>query len=526
MRAGPKALPPATKLPRMRAQTPSSRVVSFCRRFLTHVKGPHAGRPFVLARWQVNGIVRPLFDTLLPDGRRQYRECYVTMPRKNGKSTLGAALALYLLYADGEPGAEIVSAAADTDQARIVFDVARSMVEASGPLKDMTQVYQRELVVPATGSRYRVISAEAGTKHGMNLSGAIVDELHVWDARELYDVLSTSFGARSQPLMAVLTTAGDDEHGICAEVHRRAELVRDGVIENSILLPVIYAAPEEADWQDEAVWRACNPALGSFRFLEEMREKAREAKEIQARESSFRRLYLNQWGAEAAIRWIPLPAWDACRADPPAPRRERVYLGVDLSATTDLTALIVLRPDQDGGMTILASEFWCPEKNMDARARKDRVPYPLWAEQGYLKPTPGNSVDYSYVEARIHALMGEHDVVEVAFDPWNARDAMARLQRDNVPIVAVPQTMANLTSASKTLETLVLQRKLRHDGHPIMRFCVRNVLPDVDGNGNMKPSKKESPERIDGVSALVTALARAIVDEGGSVYERRGLRDL
>jgi phage terminase large subunit-like protein len=531
VKAGPKALPPATKLPWLRSKTPSARVVEFCRRFLTHVKGSRAGTPLMLARWQVDGIIRPLFDTRLPDGRRQYRTCYVTMPRKQGKSTLGAAAALYLLYADGERGGEIVSAAADTDQAAIVFDVAASMVQASPALRDLTQIYRRELVVPSTGSRYRVISAEAGTKHGMNLSAAVCDELHVWTSRELYDVLTTSTGAREQPLLVILTTAGDDEHGICAEVHRHAERVRDGIIADPTLLPIIYAAPEDADPWDEDVWRACNPALGTFRSLDEMSAAARHAKEVPGREASFRRFYLNQWGTASEARWLPMDRWDACATpvDRAALRGRRCIVGVDLSTTTDLSALVALFPDAAGGYDVLA-DFFVPHDYLAVRARTDRVPYPLWVQQGHLTATPGNVIDYAVIERRLHDLVevDGFDVVAVAVDPWNAKGLIAKLQGDGVPAVEVGQTMANLSGAAKELERLVLARQLRHGGHPVLRWCASNVVVDTDANGNIRPSKRRSGERmrIDGISALVTGLARAsvAVDTTSSVYDERDMR--
>jgi phage terminase large subunit-like protein len=291
----------------LRATSSSGQFLEFCRRFLVHVKGPKTGQPLELAPWQIKRVVRPLFDTVLPDKRRQYRVCYLTCPRKQGKSTLGAAIALYLLYADGEGGAEIISAASSADQAAIIFDTASSMVQRSPALRDMTMIYRRELRVPSLGASYRVISAEAGTAHGLNLHGAVIDELHVWPERELYDALMTSTGGRSQPLVFIATTAGDNEHSICAEVHRHAEQVRDGVVEDPQLLPVIYAAPDDADWTDENVWRACNPALGDFRSWEEMRAFARQAKDVPGQESPFRRLYLNQWGTAAAVRWPPCP---------------------------------------------------------------------------------------------------------------------------------------------------------------------------------------------------------------------------
>jgi phage terminase large subunit-like protein len=536
MRAGPKAEPRTSKLPALRSKTPARRVEEFARRFLTHVKGEWAGRPFLFTAWQRRDILEPVFNTLV-DGRRQYRTVYITCPRKQGKTTVGAALALYMLYADGEPGAEIVSAAASRDQAAICFTIARQMVEASPALRDMTQVFQRELVVPSTGSRYRVIPADAPTAHGFNLSGAIIDELHAHHDRRLYDALTTATGARRQPLTVILTTAGTDEHSIAAEVQRYAEQVRAGVIVDASFLPVVYAAPPDADPWDEAVWRACNPALASgFRSLEEMQTAARQAKDVPGREPAFRQLYLNQWGTASASRWLPLDRWDACASVqeapgasrdggaamsvPPPGHANRAFLGLDLSTTTDLTALAVLLPDADGGYDVRA-EFWCPADYIAARSRRDRVPYELWATQGHLTPTPGNTVDYSFIEARIHALMREYDVVELGCDPWNARGLVTKLQQDGVPAVEVPQTMANLTSASKALETLVLSGKLRHDGNPVMRWCVSNAVADVDANGNVKPSKKRSHERIDGVSAMVTALARALVHQGPSVYDHR-----
>jgi len=522
VRPGTKKAPTATTLPPIRGKTPAQRFVNFCRDYLVHVKGPATGTPLLLAPWQVKQIVRPLFDTQLKDKRRQFRTCYLSCPRKQGKSTLGAALALYLTYADGEGGADIISAAGSADQAAIIFDTAAAMVARSPALSAMTMSYRRELRVPSLGASYRVISAEAGTAHGLNLHAAIIDELHVWPDRELYDALVTATGGRSQPLIFIATTAGDSEHSICAEVHRHAEAVRDGVIPDPTLLPVIYAAEKEADWQDENVWRACNPALGRFRSLEEMRSAARQATEVPGREAAFRRFYLNQWGVSLADKWLDLAAWDACRSPaPPVPGR-RAYLGLDLSTTSDLTALACLLPDDAGGYDVFV-DFWCPAASIAKRSHQDRVPYALWVEQGYLTTTPGDVVDYSYVEARLHALMAQYQVETIAVDPWNARGLIAKWHQDNLPVVEVQQTMANLSSASKKLEILIKTRQLRHGGNPVLRWCVSNAVADVDGNANVKPSKKKSTERIDGVAALVTGLAHAILATSGSIYDARGL---
>jgi phage terminase large subunit-like protein len=514
----------------LRAKAPATRVLEFFETHLRHTAGAKAGQPLRLAPWQREEIIRPLFGTLRPDGLRQYRTAFVTMPRRNGKSVLAAGVALYLLVADDEPGAYVVSAAANREQARVVFDQAAKMVEASPALSAMAQVYRSEIVIPSTGSRYKVLSRDSKVQHGMDLHGAVIDELHAHRDADLYRVLTSSTGSRRQPLTFVITTASSDEHSIATEVYRYAEQVRTGVIPDLSFLSVVYSSPEDADPWSEATWRACNPALRSgFRSRDEIRTAALQAKQVPAREASFRQLYLNQWGIASASRWLHLVSWDACAA----PGRDfpegaaisvsppRVFLGLDLSTTTDLSALVILAPTEDG-YTVRA-EFWAPADQLAERGRRDRVPYPLWAEQGYLTATPGNIVDYAAIEARVHALMREYDVVEVAVDPWNARGLIAKLQQDGVPAVEVAQTMANLTSPSKELEKLVLSGRLRHDGHPILRWCVGNAVADVDGNGNLKPSKKRSHERIDGVSALVTALARALVHPTPvSVYDTRG----
>lgn len=524
IRPGTKRAPTATRLPPFKSRSPSGRFLEFCREHLVHVKGPDTGKPLVLAPWQIQQIVKPLFDTRLPDNRRQYRTCYLTCPRKQGKSTLGAALALYLTYADGEGGAEIISAAGSADQAAIIFDTAAAMVARSPALSAMTMSYRRELRVPSLGASYRVISAEAGTAQGLNLHAAIIDELHVWPNRDLYDALVMATGARTQPLVFIATTAGDDEHGICAEVHRRAEAVRDGLAPDPTLLPVIYAAPKEADWQNEAVWRACNPALGKFRSLEEMRSAARQALEVPGREAPFRRFYLNQWGVNQATRWLDLAAWDAGATGTPLVPGRPAFLGLDLSTNKDLSALACLVPDGAGGYDVRV-EFWCPEAGVTRRSEVDRVPYAQWVAEGHLTATPGDTIEYPFIEARMRALMAEYDVQEIGVDPWNARGWIAQWARDGLPTVTVEQSMKFLSSASKELERLILRHALRHDGNPVLRWCVSNAVADYDANENVKPTKdlKKSHGRIDGVSAIVTALARAIMATSGSVYDSRGL---
>jgi phage terminase large subunit-like protein len=278
---------------------------------LTHTKGPSAGQSFNLRPWQTK-IIKQLFTTQ-KDGRRRYRTCLLMLPRKNGKSELCAALAIYFLLFDGEIGAEVYSAAADKDQAALVFNVAAQMIRNDPELLAKCEIIdsQKRIVYRATGSFYRAISAEAYSKHGFNASVVIYDELHAAQSRELWDVLSTSQGARSQPLMMAITTAGYDRHSILWELYAHAKKVAENPSIDPTFLPILYEAPQDADWTDERVWKKANPALGDFRSLEEMRIACQRAKEIPAQENTFRRLYLNQW-TEQASRWIQMPAWDAC----------------------------------------------------------------------------------------------------------------------------------------------------------------------------------------------------------------------
>jgi phage terminase large subunit-like protein len=278
---------------------------------LSHTKGPFANQPFTLRPWQTR-ILKQLFKTRR-DGLRQYRTCLLMLPRKNGKTELAAALAIYFLLFDSEIGAEVYSAAADKDQAALVFNVAAQMIRNEPELLAKCEIIdsQKRIVYRATGSFYRAISAEAYSKHGFNASVVIYDELHAAPTRELWDVLSTSQGTRAQPLMIAISTAGYDRHSILWELYAHAKKVAERPEIDPTFLPIIYEAPVEADWTDEKVWKRANPALGDFRSLEEMRTASARAKEIPAQENTFRRLYLNQW-TEQAARWIAMPAWDEC----------------------------------------------------------------------------------------------------------------------------------------------------------------------------------------------------------------------
>jgi len=497
---------------------------------LSHTKAEWAGLPFQLLPWQ-RELIEALFETRRADGLRQYRQAYVEVPRKNGKTELAAGVALYLLLADEEPGAQIYSAAADRDQAALCYNAARVMVEANPKLSAMCKIYRRAIEVPSTGSVYRVLSADAHTKHGFDCHGIIFDELHAQPNRELYDVLHTSIGARRQPLEFMITTAGVyDTTSICWEIHDYAEKVREGVIEDPAFLGVIFGADKDADWQDPAVWAKANPSLGQTIKLEYLEAEAKRATESPAYENTFRRLHLDQW-TEQATRWLQMHVWDDNSGDvSEAPLvGRRCFAGLDLSTTTDISALELLFPgDEEDEPHRVLSYFWVPEEGVLQRSRRDRVPYDLWVRDGYIEATEGNVVDYDVIRERINELGDRFDIQEIAIDRWNSTQLQTQLLGDGFEVVPFGQGFASMAAPTKELDKLLRERSIRHGGNPVLRWMASNVAVKGDAAGNWKPAKDKSSERIDGIVALIMALGRAMVvpPPQQSVYETRGVLSL
>jgi phage terminase large subunit-like protein len=490
---------------------------------LVQVKGQWAGQRFTLLPWQ-RKVTETLFGTLRDDGTRQYRTCYVEVPRKNGKSTWAAAMVLKLLCADGEAGAEVYGAAGDRDQAGIVFAAAAEMARATSGLGSALKIIDstKRIVYQRTGSFYRAIPADASGSHGFNASGIVLDEAHVQPNRELYDVLVTSVGARRQPLVFIITTAGYDRNSLCWELHEYARQVAAGIIDDPTFLPVLFGADEADDWQDEAVWQKANPSLGQTVPLDFLRTEAARAKEVPAYENTFRRLYLNQW-TQQETRYLPMAAWDACAAPIGETVGRACWLGLDLSSTTDLTALAALYPDGLG--YDIAMHFWLPEHGIVERERRDRVPYREWARAGWLTLTEGNVIDYAAIKAAVYQIVERSRVRALAYDPWNSSQLLVELGGEGVPVEAVRQGFASLSAPTKELLALVLAGRVRHGGNPVLRWMADNVMVSTDPAGNLKPDKGKSTQRIDGIVAVVTALSRAMLAEGDgmSVYESREL---
>ena len=496
---------------------------------LKHTKGEWHGQPFDLIDWQEQ-IIRDVFGIMKPNGYRQFNTAYIEIAKKQGKSELAAAVALLLTCGDYEHGGEVYGCASDRQQASIVFDVAVDMVDQCPALKSRIKpiLSQKRLVYKPLGSFYQVLSAEAYTKHGLNVHGVVFDELHAQPNRQLYDVMTHGSGdARKQPLYFLITTAGNDPHSICYEVHQKAKDILAGRKIDRTFYPVIYGAEEDEDWTDPKVWAKANPSLGITVDIEKLHAACESARNNPAEENLFRQLRLNQW-VKQSVRWMPMDKWDACAylADAERLRGRPCYGGLDLSSTTDITAFVLVFPpmDEDDKYAILPF-FWIPEDNVDLRVRRDHVPYDIWKQQGYLHTTEGNVVHYGFIEEFIETLGTQYNIREIAFDRWGAVQMTQNLEGLGFTVVPFGQGYKDMSPPTKELMKLTLEQKIAHGGHPVLRWMMDNVTVRTDPAGNIKADKEKSTEKIDGAIATIMALDRAIRHGGGisSVYDERGL---
>ena len=497
---------------------------------LCHTKGTWAGKRFELMDWQEQ-IVRDLFGILKPNGYRQFNTAYIEIPKKNGKSELAAAVALLLTCGDGEQRAEVYGAAADRQQASIVFDVAADMVRMCPALNKRVKILasQKRLIYEPTNSFYQVLSAEAYSKHGFNVHGVVFDELHSQPNRKLYDVLTKGSGdARMQPLFFLITTAGTDTHSICYEVHQKAQDIIDGRKIDPTFYPVIYGADDTEDWTSPKVWKKCNPSLGETIGMDKVKTACESAKQNPGEENSFRQLRLNQW-VKQAVRWMPMDKWDKCAfAVNEEQLKGRVcYGGLDLSSTTDITAFVLVFPPLDEeDKYIILPYFWIPEDTLDLRVKRDHVPYDVWERQGYLQTTEGNVVHYGYIEKFIEELGKKFNIREITFDRWGAVQMVQNLEGMGFTVVPFGQGFKDMSPPTKELMKLTLEQKIAHGGHPVLRWNMDNIFIRTDPAGNIKADKEKSTEKIDGAVATIMALDRAIRcgnDTSESVYNDRGI---
>lgn len=477
------------------------------------------GQPFILQDWQHETIWN-VYGTVKDDGYRQYRYAYLEIPKKNGKTTLIAGLGVYHLACDGPQG-QIYCCAADRSQAGLIYKAAVGMIDQDEELKKILKVTdsRKEIENVETGTILKVLSAEAYTKHGINPTVVIFDELHAQPNRDLWDVMTFGAGsARKEPLWWVITTAGDDpdRHSIGWEIHEQAMKIRDGEQNDPTWYVKIYGAPDDADIYDEKLWYSVNPSLGQTISIETLRSEALAARNRESAERLFRWLRLNQWIALKRIGWQPLSLWDQTNGDWDLAELtgKKCYPGLDLSSTTDITGAVYLFPPQDGIPDWrFIQDAWIPEENMKERVARDHVPYDKWSNQKYLTATPGNVVDYDFVKARLLSINKQYSVQTLGTDPWNSRMLTQELSREGMQVVEIAQNMRFMSPAMKMIEQLMKRGLMTHENNPLARWCWGNVVVAMDGNENIKPMKNKSRERIDVTVALINAMATAMLFE-------------
>lgn len=546
----------------MYSKEKAERAIKFIE-LLKHTKSPFYGVPFELLPWQ-RSIVNDVYGTVNDRGIRQYRYAYLELPKKNGKSELCAGLALFHLFADGEKNGEVYGCASDREQATLVFDVAVDMIDQIPALRKRAKlnVSTKMITDKVSGTTYKVMSSEAYTKHGINLSACIYDEIHSAPTRDLWDVMTKGAGdARIQPLWWVITTAGSDPDRVTIgwEVHEKAESIirarETGDVMQDIptWYPVIYGYQGE-DIYNESNWAKANPSMGYTFDVEKMREAAVEARLSKADERLFRWLRLNQWVTSKLTGWLPVDLFDSTVG---AWTRNDLlgkdcYIGLDLSTTTDLSAICLVFPPQGDQLDWrVIWDCWIPEENMQDRVRADHVPYDKWSAEGWVYPTAGNVVDYTRIEERILEATKLYNVIEIDADKSFATMLLQRLEQEGITCVDIPQTFAVLTDPMNNIEVLLKEKqavqqesdadlidvegspKLTHEDNPVARWCFGNTSIAKNGNAQIKYVKQhrgksiDRSKRIDLTAAWVCAMARAkFYGQGKSVYDKRGIRTL
>jgi phage terminase large subunit-like protein len=496
-------------------QARADRVVDFIQTFCVMSKGRQwAGRPMELMDWQKADIIAPLFGWVDDKGHRRYRTAAIFTPKKNGKSTLLAALALYFLVADGEPGCEVWGCATDRQSAGIIYREAAAMVRASPVLSNAIEVVdsRNTLLHKASGSRYSVLSSDAPRAEGINAHAVLADEIHAMRDRKLLDALRYAGSARTQPMLIGISTAGYERgKSVAWEWWQDAEKVTADPASLPTFFGKIYAAPEQASVESyftPAMWKAANPSLGITIPEKTFAADAEEARTNPAKTSAWLRYRMNVWQS-ADTRFFTPAAWAACGDEPREPLEGReCYGGLDLACTRDMTSVVFCFPDGSGGYDF-DPYFFIPQDTAAERAAKDRVPYLEWIRDGLVIATDGNRCDYGVVEKFILDYAERHHLVKLGCDRWNAASTITRLKDGGIQVEGFSQAVGSMSAPTKLLDTLLAAKKIRHRNHPVLSWCASNVAVRTDPNGNIAPCKVRSTEKIDGIVAAIMALGLA-----------------
>jgi phage terminase large subunit-like protein len=507
-------------------KTAADSAIRFMETYLTFVEGDVSGKQFVLERWQKEDIIKPIFGIKHINSKlRRFREVYVEVPRKNSKSTLCAALALTFLVLDREGGKQIIGAAYGRKQAGLVFRVAKQMVKMSPKLNKLLTCYQGSIMYGFDS--YQTVSKEANTGHGLNPYIVIFDELHTQKDRDLYDVLLSGMGARSQPVLICITTAGSDRSSICYDRHEYAIKVNSKQIKDDAFLGVIYSASESDDIYSIKTWRKANPNYGVSVKPEFLKREALQAKQSVAYENTFKRLYLNIW-TSSIDGYISDIFWQKNSSLEIDLEGEECWAGMDFSSTSDMTSLSLFFPKHKA----IRNWYWLPmEKGRDS-ADKNNIYYFDWLRQGLVRETEGNVIDKDVISNDVLEIFKKYRPEKVAYDPYNAVDVVSNLYMADIECQPYRQHPKDLNAPTKELFGLAMKKELNHGGDPILRWMVGNaeVFKDTNDNWKIMKNKKHPEKKVDGLVAAILAIGQWLSDvnphenKGGSYLDNSPLK--
>ena len=498
---------------------PADNLCAFIER-LPHVKGPLAGTAITLEPWQVF-ILSTVYGWVKSDGTRRFRRAYIEVPRGNAKSTLSSAVALYMLAADGEGGAEVYSLATTRDQARIVFGDAQTMARKSSGFRSRfgVAVGAHNMHVLATGSKFEALSAEGSTLDGLNIHFGCVDELHAHKTRTVYDVVETGTGKRDNSLLWVITTAGSNRAGICYEVRTFVTKLLDGVVQDDSQFGIVYGLDDGDAWDTETALIKANPNWGISVRPEVLGPLQAKAMQLPSAINNFKTKHLNEW-VNADTAWMDMRAWDACAnsgLDLDVFEGQPCWIGLDLASKTDIAALmLIFQHPEISDAYVAFGKYYLPEDTVNGAGNSQ---YPGWMRTGRLTVTPGNVIDFSWIEADLLDMASRFGIQAVAFDPFQATQLSTRMLSEGLPMIEVRPTVLNFSEPMKTVEALVLQKKLIHDGDPVLAWMASNVVAHLDAKDNIYPRKERPENKIDGIVALIMAISRAIKPGDGIVID-------
>jgi len=465
-------------------------------------------KPIELIEWQKDQVIRPLFGWRRPDGRLRFRRAGIFVPKKNRKSSLMSQLAQYLLVAHA-PAQDVFLAANDRLQARTMYRMVRQSVEASPLLSQMLEVVDSRSIIRnrETGKEIRCLSSDSWRNEGLNGS-VILDEIHSFKSPDLVTALTYATRGTANGLVVSISTAGDDRNGVGWQWWTDCELVQRDPSANSTFLGLIYAAdPSKDDPDDPVVWRKANPSMGIAFPEDEFRDDWKDSLTNPRKRSQWLRYSLNIW-TEPDGRFLDPDQWSACSTPPEPLDGRNVWIGIDLASNLDMTAAAIVAKSSDGHYDV-DMRYWVPRETVQERISRDRIPYDSWIRDGFVTVTEGARLDHDKVAADLIELAERYDVQCVAADPWNIGAVASRLQSAGILVQSVTQRTGTLNAPTKLLEALVVEKKLRHGGHPVLAWNANNVCCFTDSTGSIKPDKAKSREKIDGIAALVNALAVA-----------------